>query len=176
MKTYPRTLRRKPHHPRVPAFVPVLLRVRSDGWTPERQAHFLAQLAITRSVSAAARAVGMARETAYRLRARPGAESFAAAWDKVLGRERPIRKVTFAERRVRAMVGSIRPHVYRGKCTAIVRKADNSALLGYLADLDRFAREKGEDREWSQSFVRGQVCQAPAQPVSRANRSRLRSR
>jgi hypothetical protein len=155
MKTYPPTRRRKARHPRVPAFVPVLQRARSDGWSPERQAHFLAQLAITRSVSAAARAVGMARETAYRLRARPGAESFAAAWDCVLGRAGPKRKVTFEERRVRAMVGLIQPRIYRGKCTAIVRKADNSALLAYLADLDRFARDRKEDREWSQSFVRG---------------------
>ena len=152
MKTYPRIAPRKAHHPRVPAFVPVRQRARSDGWTAERQAHFLAELAITRSVTKAARKVGMARETAYRLRAKPGAESFAAAWDRVLGRDGPKRKVTFAERRLRAMVGLIQPHIYRGKCTGIARKADNSALLSYLAALDRFEADLEEDREWSRSF------------------------
>ena len=34
----------------------------------------------------------MARETAYRLRAKPGAESFAFAWDRVLGRDGPNRR------------------------------------------------------------------------------------
>jgi len=50
-----------------------------------RQAEFIGHLAATRSVAAAARGVSMARETAYRLRARPGAQGFAAAWDVALG-------------------------------------------------------------------------------------------
>ena len=53
-----------------------------------RQAEFIGHLAATRSVAAAARGVSMARETAYRLRARPGAQGFAAAWDVALARPR----------------------------------------------------------------------------------------
>ncbi len=68
----------------VPAFTPVPLRIRQDGWTPDRQRAFLAHLRLTGSVEAAARAVGMRRETAYRLRRRPGGESFAAAWDAAM--------------------------------------------------------------------------------------------
>src|SRR3546814_6975661 len=36
------------------------------------------------SVGPAAKAVGMGRASAYRLRERPGAESFAAAWDRAI--------------------------------------------------------------------------------------------
>ena len=74
-----RTAHIPPPRRKVPAFVPVPLRARADGWTPLRQAEFLGYLAETRSVAEAARRVNMARETAYRLRDRPGAESFAAS-------------------------------------------------------------------------------------------------
>ncbi|MCB1719955.1 MAG: hypothetical protein KDK05_32950, partial [Candidatus Competibacteraceae bacterium] len=43
---------------------------RHDGWTPARQAAFLRELAASHCVSAAARAVGMSRQSAYALRAR----------------------------------------------------------------------------------------------------------
>ncbi len=76
----------------VPAFYPVPTRTRRDGWTIERQADFLGMLAETGSVIGACEAVGISRKSAYQLRARPGAESFAAAWDAALGM--PARKVT----------------------------------------------------------------------------------
>ncbi len=133
MKTYSRTTRRRPRHPRVPAFSPVPTRERADGWTPARQAAFLAHLAVTRSVSAAARRVKMARETAYRLRRKAGAESFAAAWDAVLGRGTGKRKVTTAERRRRAIDGLLKPVIYQGRHAGTMEKADNTALLGHLA-------------------------------------------
>ncbi|MEO6389333.1 MAG: hypothetical protein ABIT16_02810 [Croceibacterium sp.] len=85
-----------PHRPyrrlRVPAFYPVPTRTRRDGWTVQRQADFLGMLAETGSVIGACEAVGISRKGAYKLRARPGAESFAAAWDAALGME--PRKVT----------------------------------------------------------------------------------
>lgn len=62
---------------------------RSDGWTLDRQLDFLDALARTRSVSLAARAVGMSREGAYRLRRRAGATLFAAAWDRALAATGP---------------------------------------------------------------------------------------
>jgi hypothetical protein len=66
-------------------FTPVpLARVRHDGWTADRQGKFLQVLSLTGTVDAAARAVGMSRVSAYKLRQRPGAESFAAAWDRAL--------------------------------------------------------------------------------------------
>lgn len=103
-----------------------------------RQAAFLGALAETGSVSEAARRVGMARETAYRLRARPDGQSFAAAWDAALGRESSGgRKVTAEERARRATTGLLQLHFYRGRHVATRRKPDNSALRGHLAQLDR---------------------------------------
>ena len=83
---------------RVPPFYPVPTRTRRDGWTVERQADFLGMLAETGSVIGACEAVGMSRKSAYRLRALPGAESFAAAWDAALWL--PARKVTAPERNI----------------------------------------------------------------------------
>src|SRR5688572_26566069 len=84
--------RRPRRLPRVPPFYPVPTRTRRDGWTIQRQADFLGMLAETGSVMGACEAVGMSRKSAYALRARPGAASFAAAWDAALGA--PVRKVT----------------------------------------------------------------------------------
>lgn len=69
-----------------PDFTPVqLARKRHDGWTPERQRQFLIMLCATGTVDAAATAVGMSRISAYNLRNRAGADSFAREWDKALG-------------------------------------------------------------------------------------------
>lgn len=72
-----------------PPFDPVpLRRVRWDGWTPEKQHLFLSVLAMTASVATAARTLGMSRKSAYDLRRRPGAESFARAWDTAIAAAR----------------------------------------------------------------------------------------
>jgi len=69
-----------------PEFTPVALdRVRHDGWTPERQRLFLVALAAMGTVDSAAQAVGMSRISAYNLKRRVGAESFADEWDRALG-------------------------------------------------------------------------------------------
>lgn len=67
------------------AFTPVPVRPRRDGWTAARQQGFILRLALAGCVARAAQAVGKTRMSAYRLRGRPGAESFAAAWDTALG-------------------------------------------------------------------------------------------
>jgi hypothetical protein len=56
-------------------------RIRKDGWTTDRQVKFIIALNKTRSVTRAAAAAGMSRESAYRLRDRPGHSDFARAWD-----------------------------------------------------------------------------------------------
>lgn len=50
-------------------------------WTRDKVIAFLKGLALTGSVAEAARRVGMSRQSAYRLRARRGAQ-FAAVWDE----------------------------------------------------------------------------------------------
>jgi hypothetical protein len=120
----------------------VSLRHRSGGWTPRKQAAFLGLLAETRCVRTAARRLGMSRETAYRLRRKPGAGSFAAAWDAALGRARcPTRKVTPEELRQRVHFGLLQPRLYRGRYTATLWKADNCAVLRALAQFDRACRQ-----------------------------------
>ena len=113
---------------RVPAFTPVPLRFRKDGWTPGCQADFLGGLAETGSVSAAARHVGKTRESAYRLRDKDGAESFAAAWDFVLTGPR-ARKSTTDLLRHRMSYGKLKPVMRGGKHVATVRSPDNDAVL-----------------------------------------------
>jgi hypothetical protein len=113
----------------VPAFTPVPLRYRADGWTPVRQAVFLGALAETCCVAAAAPAVGMTSEGACRLRDRPGAESFAAAWDKVLEMPRESRMSTHDMLWHRVEYGKIRPIKRRGRCIAVRVTHDNDALL-----------------------------------------------
>jgi len=66
-------------------WIPVARRRRADGWTPETQKTFIATLADCGSVSAAARAVGMSKNSCYRLRRSKDAAAFSAAWDAAIG-------------------------------------------------------------------------------------------
>lgn len=52
-----------------------------DRWTAPKMAAFLRQLSATHSVAAAARSVGMSRQSAYRLRSRLKGRAFDLAWD-----------------------------------------------------------------------------------------------
>jgi len=65
-------------------FTPVQLKARHDGWTPARQRQFIEELAATRSITKACRAVGMSRDSAYKLRGRPEAAQFRLAWNQAL--------------------------------------------------------------------------------------------
>jgi hypothetical protein len=61
-------------------FHPVPVRLRSDGWSGNKQRMFIETLADTGSVAQADEAAGMSLASAYPLRRRSGAEDFAAAW------------------------------------------------------------------------------------------------
>jgi hypothetical protein len=75
-------------------FTPVPLRGRCDGWSPDLQLRFIRLLAEGVKPGEAARRLGRNRQNAYALRRRPGAESFAAAWDAAAeaGRARRARE------------------------------------------------------------------------------------
>ena len=128
-------LPRRELSPRVPPFLPVPVREHHNGWTPRRQADFLGYLAETGSVSAACKRVGMSREAAYKLRRRPDAASFAAAWDAALGA--PVRQLTDEDLEYRALRGYIRPIMRGGRYVGVRQKPDNSALLRLIARYDR---------------------------------------
>lgn len=119
------------------AFSPVfLIRARHDGWTIARQHKFIACLATIGLVSAAARSVGMSAKSAYALRKRAGAESFAAAWDRALSLGQ---QVADAEAVERAVHGVKQPIFYKGKQVG-VKTVYNDRLL--IAALRRFGRFK----------------------------------
>ena len=139
---------------RPPFFHPVPLRARRDEWSEVRQCAFLAELYLTGSVASATRAVGMSRNSAYRLRSRPDADGFAHAWDSVLappGSGRLVapkvdfRKVTHAALVERIEAGLIQPVIHCGRMTAIRRKPDNSALFRLLKRLDAVAARGLDD-------------------------------
>jgi hypothetical protein len=132
-------LSRWPAWQRVPAFLPVPLRARADGWTVARQTRFVGLLAETGSVAEAARRVGMSRMAAYRLRRCAGAESLAHAWDAIVafwqGEEIQQRKVTNEELVEHALDGAVHVTLRRGKFVRAARKPSNSALLRHLRRL-----------------------------------------
>lgn len=69
------------------AFAPFLHTApRRNSITPELQRRFVATLAATGIVKLAAKRIGKSLEALYKLRARPGAEGFAGAWDAALER------------------------------------------------------------------------------------------
>jgi len=71
----------EPVHPAGPlGFEPVPVAPRVDGWSAERQRIFIQTLAETGSVSEACETAGCTPRSAYRLRMRPDAASFDAAW------------------------------------------------------------------------------------------------
>jgi hypothetical protein len=72
-------------------FTPVPRRARYDGWSPELQRRFIAALARGERPGEAAERLGMSRQSAYKLRRRRGAQSFAAAWDSALRLARQAR-------------------------------------------------------------------------------------
>jgi len=70
--------------PDVPEFTPAPTRKSRAGWTADRQRKFIEHLSLTGSVGEACALVGVASSSAYRLRNKAGADSFARAWDAAL--------------------------------------------------------------------------------------------
>lgn len=101
---------------------------RRNSLTPVRQRAFIAALAATGSVTQAAREIGASLEALYRLRARGGAEGFAAAWDKAVDLGMARLEDTAL---IRAIEGELRPVVSGGKVVAHYRR-HNDALTMFM--------------------------------------------
>jgi hypothetical protein len=97
---------------------------------------FLDCLATVGEVAAAARRVGISRETAYRARRR--FPDFARLWDAALLHARARAEGELASR---ALDGVKVPVFVRGECVATYRKHDARYLFALLARLDRHAAE-----------------------------------
>lgn len=112
-------------------FTPVpLARARHDGWSSDKQVCFIHALARLPSITAAARSVGMRARSAYRLRDRPGAESFARAWDEAVEIGIDRARDTLIDR---AIDGIAVPIVRRGRIIGARRAYADGHLVKVIA-------------------------------------------
>lgn len=116
--------------PAGPPDVPALAEpAREPRWTPARQAEFLRELASTHNVALAARAVGMSRQSAYRLRARLKGEPFDRAWAIAFGTAFDALAEAATDR---ALNGIEVPHFHKGELVGTSRRYDERLTLGLL--------------------------------------------
>ncbi len=101
-------------------------RRRADGWTPKKQIIFIEALAELGNVADAANRAGMGRASVYTLRDRPGAESFAAAWEAAqqVGFEK-LQDMAMD----RAINGELVPYYFHGELVGERRRYDNRLLI-----------------------------------------------
>lgn len=133
---------------RLLAFTPVELRTQHNGWSPELQRRFILALARGAGPGEAARGVGRTRQSAYRLRSRPGAESFAAAWERALDFAGSVRAAAARAPLGRAGVETLLvPRYYRGRLVGFVQREDLAGAMRVLEQLDRLADRVGDDPE-----------------------------
>jgi hypothetical protein len=103
------------------------------------------ELARGAGVEEAARRLGRSPQGAYALRGRPGADSFAAAWDAAAGFAGHARAAAFGARRlpVAAPAPGIEtilvPRFYRGRLVGYTLREDLAGALARLHRLDRLA-------------------------------------
>src|SRR3546814_13557767 len=91
---------------------------RHNQWTRQKMRAFLAALAGTASVTDAARAVGMSRQSAYQLRARLVGPPFDIAWEVAL--EHGLQQLATAALE-RASLGVPLTHYFQGEKNGVTR-------------------------------------------------------
>ena len=117
-----------PTHLRI-AFDPVPVAPRRDGWTPARQRDFIDALNVVGCVKIAAGYAGMTAKSAYRLRDREDAASFAVAWDRAL--EEAVARVE-VKALDRALNGRKVPVFYGGRQIGSRQHYDDRLTLAIL--------------------------------------------
>lgn len=126
-------------------FDPVPLRARHDGWTPALQFRFILALARGAGPDEAARSLGMTRQSAYSLRKKWGAESFARAWG---GAQAFARSAAATRRSLASTCSGIEtimvPRYYRGRLIGFVQREDVAGGMRLLGRLDRLAERLGD--------------------------------
>lgn len=113
---------------------------RADGWTPRLQVRFLSELAATHSVTAAARAVGMSRQSAYQLRARLRGEPFDLAWDHAFDSCYDALAEAAMDR---AANGVEVPHYHHGELIGTSRRFDERLTVALLSMRSSLRRGPG---------------------------------
>ncbi len=110
-------------------WVPVRRRARYDGWTEEKQRRFIEVLADTGIVTAAAKAVGMSRESAARLRRSPQGAAFARAWDAARIHAGSVLEDIAFERAIEGVAREVHDEYGNVVCT---KRVYNDRLLTFL--------------------------------------------
>ncbi|MET0310202.1 MAG: hypothetical protein ABW023_15970 [Sphingomonas sp.] len=117
-------------HRRALAFTPVRTAARRrDGWTPQKQRAFIRALAASGIVATAAHSVGMGVTSAYALRRRAGAESFAAAWDRA---RQAARGAALEQLLDKVFLPRNVPRFYRGEYVGTFHIFDERMMLAAL--------------------------------------------
>lgn len=137
-----------------PAFDPVDVRARIDGWTPECQRAFVEALADTGVIREAAGRVGMSEQSVAQLRRRPGSASFVAACEAaMIIATRRLRSVAFD----RAINGYTRQVFYHGELKGETRVYDPRLLILLLQKsgllIDPLGRGAKLEADWSRTVA-----------------------
>jgi hypothetical protein len=135
--------------PALSAFPAAKLRLRIDGWTPEKQRLFCETLADCGLVREAAAIVGMTRQSAYRLRRRAEGRSFALAWDAALYL---ARAALIDEALERAVDGNVDVFTKDGVIVGERRRKDSHVLLTAISKLDSTLFANRTTQEIAQEF------------------------
>jgi hypothetical protein len=104
---------------------------RHSEWTRAKMSAFLRELSATQSVAAAAAHVGMARQSAYRLRDRLAGSPFAFGWEVAL--EAGLSQLAHAMLD-RAVNGVEVPHYYKGELVGTSRTYDERLSIWLMAN------------------------------------------
>ena len=120
-------------------------RVRHNEWTRAKMVGFLRELAACQNVGQAAQAVGMSRQSAYRLRNRLERTPFALGWEVAL--ECGMQQLAHAVMD-RALNGVEEQRFYHGELIGTVRKFDNRLAQWVLENPWQVGRSQVA-REWS---------------------------
>lgn len=128
---------------------------RRNSITPDKQRAFIAALAATGIVSQAARTIGKSLEALYKLRARRGAEGFAAAWEQAA--ERGLDRLEDCALEL-ALAGEELPIVSAGKLLGTYRK-HNFAHLRFMLS------QRRPDRYGGRAGPADLLALAPDDPV-----------
>lgn len=111
-------------------FMPVPhVQPRANSITPDVQRAFIAHLAATGIVTAAAAHVGKSMEAIYKLRQKPGAEGFRSAWDAAL--DRGVSRLEDSAL-ARAINGEERLILHSGEVIGAERRHNEALVMFFL--------------------------------------------
>lgn len=154
----------------IPTFSPWRAkRERANGWCPATQRAFIAELTRTGCPTEAAKAVGRSRRSAYMLRDKPGAESFAAAWHAARANAGDAAESVVVNR---ALHGEIVPIYRKGKFWGYRIQHDDRMLMAALkargTDDAALAEYRRTLERWEVQLRRMQIGLEQGEPQGKA--------